>query len=61
MSKILHDWDEKHCQIILNNCRNAMQPGSKLLIVVTVIPAGNAFSIGKLLDLEVFVHISLAA
>ena len=32
-----------------------MQPGSKLLIVETVIPPGNAFSIGKLLDLEVFV------
>ena len=32
-----------------------MKPDSKLLIVETIIPEGNQFSIGKLLDLEVFV------
>jgi ubiquinone/menaquinone biosynthesis C-methylase UbiE len=55
MSHILHDWDDEHCRVILNNCQRAMEPGSKLLIVETIIPEGNAFSIGKLLDLEVFV------
>ncbi len=33
----------------------AMEPESKLLIVEEIIPEGNTFSIGKLLDLEVFV------
>jgi len=55
MSHILHDWNDEQCQKILNNCHRAMQPGSKLFIVETVIPPGNAFSVGKLLDLEVFV------
>jgi hypothetical protein len=55
MSNILHDWKDDHCLKILRNCRRAMKPGSKLLIVETIIPQGNAFSIGKLLDLEVFV------
>ena len=32
-----------------------MSAGSKLLIVETVIPPGNEFSIAKLLDLEMFV------
>ncbi len=55
MSHILHDWDDERCRLILNNCKRAMQPGSNLLIVEDIIPEGNAFSIGKLLDLEVFV------
>ncbi len=55
MSHILHDWNDPQCQTILSNCHKAMQPGSRLLIVEAVIPAGNEFSIGKLMDLEVFV------
>jgi ubiquinone/menaquinone biosynthesis C-methylase UbiE len=55
MSHILHDWNDIQCQTILGNCHKAMQPGTRLLIVEAVIPAGNEFSIGKLLDLEVFV------
>jgi ubiquinone/menaquinone biosynthesis C-methylase UbiE len=55
MSHILHDWNDTQCKTILNNCHKAMQSGSRLLIVEAVIPAGNEFSIGKLLDLEVFV------
>jgi SAM-dependent methyltransferase len=55
MSHILHDWNDSHCHRILRNCKQAMKPGSKLLIVETIIPEGNTFSIGKLLDLEVFV------
>ena len=55
MSHILHDWNYTQCQTILSNCHKAMHPGARLLIVEAVIPAGNEFSIGKLLDLEVFV------
>ena len=55
ISHILHDWNDAQCQTILNNCHKAIQSGSRLLIVEAVIPAGNEFSIGKLLDLEVFV------
>lgn len=55
MSHILHDWDDETCQRILGNCREAMKPGSPLLVVEAVIPPGNEFSVAKLLDLEVFV------
>ena len=55
MSNILHDWEDEKCLTILKNCYNAMKPGTKLLVIEALIPEGNAFSIAKLLDLEVFV------
>jgi hypothetical protein len=55
LSHVLHDWDDEQCRRILKNCRRAMTPGAKLLILESVIATGNEFSIAKLLDLEVFV------
>lgn len=52
-SHILHDWPDEACIAILKNCRGAMNGIGRLLIVEAVIPPGNAFSIAKLLDLEV--------
>ncbi len=52
-SNIMHDWPDEKCEIILKNCRAAMVPENKLLIVEAIVPPGNAFSIAKLLDLEV--------
>jgi hypothetical protein len=37
LSNILHDWDDDHCARILSNCRAAMPPGSKLVIVEAVV------------------------
>jgi hypothetical protein len=55
LSHILHDWDDEHCRRILRNCHRAMASDTKLLVVEALIPAGNSFSIAKLMDLEVFV------
>ncbi|MCP4134203.1 MAG: methyltransferase [bacterium] len=55
MSHILHDWDDKRCKTILQNCRKAMNNESRLLILENVLPEGNEFSITRLLDLEVLV------
>lgn len=55
MSHILHDWSDEACLKILKNCRQAMRPGAKLLLVEIVLPPGNQPSIGKLLDLEMMV------
>jgi hypothetical protein len=33
MAQILHDWSDERCLQILRNCRRAMQPGAKLLII----------------------------
>lgn len=38
LSHILHDWPEEQCLSILRNCRDAMSPASRLLIVEMVLP-----------------------
>jgi hypothetical protein len=52
---IIHNWDDDRASAILQNCRRAMVANGKLLVVEMVIPAGNAPSLGKLLDLEMLV------
>jgi len=48
---IIHDWDDTRAQKILENCRKAMGPEGRLLVVDTVIPAKNTPFIGKLKDI----------
>ena len=55
LAQILHDWDDDHCGKILRNCRQAMSPGAKLLIIEQVIPPHNEPSLGKWLDLHMLV------
>ena len=55
LSHIIHDWNEEQCLIILSNCRKAMKPGAKLLIVEFVLPEGDEPHIGKLLDMTMLV------
>ena len=51
MSHIIHDWSEEQCLTILGNCRRAMGPKSRLLIVEFVLPEGNVFHPGKMTDM----------
>lgn len=51
MRHIIHDWDDEKSGTILRNCRAAMPDDGKLLLVESVIPPGNDFFMGKLLDL----------
>ncbi len=55
MKHIIHDWDDDRCTQILKNIHHAALPGAKLLLIGMVIPAGNAPSFGKLLDLEMLI------
>ena len=55
LSHIIHDWSEEQCLTILGNCRKAMKPDAKLLIVEMVLPAGDEMHPGKLLDLTMLV------
>ena len=55
LSHIIHDWTEAQCLTILGNCRAAMKPGGKLLIVEMVIPEGNDPHPGKMLDMMMLV------
>jgi hypothetical protein len=51
LSHIIHDWSEAQCLSILANCRRDMSPDSRLLIIEMVLPEGNAFHPGKILDM----------
>ncbi|HEY7189073.1 MAG TPA: methyltransferase, partial [Vicinamibacterales bacterium] len=41
LSHIIHDWSEEQCLTILRNCREAMRPDGRVLIVETVLPEGD--------------------
>jgi len=55
LSHIIHDWSESQCLTILGHCRKAMGPGGRLLLVEMVLPDGDAFHPGKLLDMTMLV------
>jgi hypothetical protein len=55
LSHIIHDWDEDRCLTILTNCRRAMKPTGRLLIVEMVLPAGDTPHPGKMLDMVMLV------
>jgi len=54
MKHILHDWDDENSLKILRACHAALPDGGKLLVIDAVIPAGNEPSVGKQLDLVMF-------
>ena len=51
MSHVIHDWSEEQCLTLLANCHHAMPRTSQLLIVEQVLPEGNTFHPGKMLDM----------
>ena len=51
LSHIIHDWNEDQCLTILGNCRKAMKPGARLLIVEFVLPEGDTPHFGKIADM----------
>ncbi|MBE7557685.1 methyltransferase [bacterium] len=55
MRHVIHDWDDAKAEAILSNCRRAMGPEGRVLLVEHVIASGNAPSFGKWLDLMMLV------
>jgi hypothetical protein len=51
LSHIIHDWGENQCLTILDNCRKAMTPDSRLLIVEAVVPDGDVPHPVKMMDM----------
>lgn len=51
VSHYIHNWDEANCMRILANCRRAMSPRGRLLIVEAVVSAGDDPDPAKILDL----------
>ena len=58
LSVVLHDWSDEDCVRILASCHQAMAPDARLLVLDTVIPAGNAPHPGKLVDLQMLVMLA---
>lgn len=48
---IIHDWTDEECVSILENCRRAMDPDGRVLVIENVISSGNQPCAGKMLDL----------
>ena len=55
MKYIIHDWNDDQCETILRNCRQAMAPGGRVLVVEHVIGAGNKPDFGKMMDINMLV------
>jgi hypothetical protein len=55
LSAVLHDWGDDHAAAILAQCRRAMEPGAKLLVIEQVLPPGNDPSLVKLFDILMLV------
>jgi SAM-dependent methyltransferase len=51
LAHVLHDWTDEQSLTILRNCRRAIAPDGKLLIVEAVLLQGDAPHHGKLMDL----------
>lgn len=56
MKFILHDWNDEQCDAILANLAKSAQPGSKLLLIETVVEENdNQPSASKVMDLNMLV------
>ena len=58
LKHILHDWSDEDCLRILTNVYMVAKPGTKLLVVDAVIGARNEHEFGKILDIQMLVHLS---
>jgi hypothetical protein len=55
LSSILHDWSDRDCLRILENCRKAMPSDGRLLVIETVIDSADRECFTTLLDLQMLV------
>ncbi len=53
---ILHDWEDEQATAILRNCRRAIAPNGKLLVIESEISPPNEGASDKFLDLTMLVH-----
>jgi hypothetical protein len=55
LKNVLHDWDDERAARILGNCRRAMQPGQRLLVVEALVEDDTTREMGPLSDLQMMV------
>jgi hypothetical protein len=54
MKHIIHDWDDEKSTAILKNCAMHLKPGGKVILIEAVLTPGNEPSLGKWIDIEMF-------
>ena len=55
LRSILHNWNDSNATVILQNCRQAITDGGRLIIVDNVLSTGNDPSPGKIADIQMMV------
>ena len=55
LKNVLHDWNDDRAVHILKNCRRAMGPQARLLVIEVVLPLTDEPVFGSLLDLNMLV------
>lgn len=55
MKHIIHDWDDERSITILRNCKIAMAPGGRLMVVEYVLAGPNEPDFAKFADLEMLI------
>jgi hypothetical protein len=50
LKRILHNWDDEDCVRILLGCRQALEPGGRVLVIDAIIPDGNGAHQSKGMD-----------
>jgi hypothetical protein len=55
MKHIIHDWDDERAAAILANIRKVLPKDGRVILIESVIPAGNEPGMGKIMDLEMLV------
>ena len=55
LRSILHDWDDMPATTILTNCERAMAEGGKVLVMESVVDAGEKSVAAKMLDVQMLV------
>jgi hypothetical protein len=55
LKTVIHDWSDDLAKRILANCRRAMTPASRLLLIESVVPPGNQPHPSKFMDLNMLV------
>jgi hypothetical protein len=55
MKHIIHDWDDEKAAAILRNIGKVLPRDGRVILIESVIPAGNEPGLGKIIDLEMLV------
>lgn len=55
LKQVLHDWDDERCRTILGTIRRAATPGTRLLVVESLVERNDAHGFGAKVDLHMLV------